>query len=178
MSVKVEGALKFAEDFHKEHLKARKKAGRKFGREIVRAQRSHVKQVFKKVTARRLKRIQSCVGKGNGDLVFYDNSPSAPAHEEGATIFPTRGKALALMTELGKKRGLSLHDLFAGNRAFIVRNAKGNAVIMRKLGDGKAEPAATLLKKTKLPKRLGFRTRILARFSDYVDEVERNLTQG
>jgi len=125
----------FEEDLEKGYAKAASKVARTFGKRI---QKQRLAQLGPMMSQRRKDGVRYKVTR-RGALVLLDLAPIAPAQEYGRVITPSNGEYLRV--PIGK----SDRKRVDGDATFVVRTANG-LLVMRDLGDGTAEPVATLRK--------------------------------
>jgi hypothetical protein len=184
--------------YSRELLRARKKAGRMMGVRMIRAAKTEAKSRLVKVSPRFLQGMRYKVNARSGNLTVMSLAPMSRTLEDGGVIKPATGRYLAVATELAyagaNGQRLDLARLRAAKQTFVIRNAKGNLIVMRKVSGSstnrkvaaglaarrktiKAFPVATLLERITLPPRLNFTGTVEQHLDDYADAVERALVE-
>ncbi len=153
---------KFAKEYEKELLRARRKAGNKVGGKVVKEAR----RALGKVSPARRKMITKKINK-NGNLIHKDRASDARVREYGAVITPKKSQYLRV--NFGKEERKKDAD-------FSVKTGSG---ILLFEGEGKsARPIAVLKKQVRRqpvtnPKKL---SKIAAdHAAEYFREIENNI---
>lgn len=157
-------------EVQKELVMARKKAGNKVGKKIVKEQQAKLRSTG--AGPRRLKAVRSVTGK-DGTLVLIDHAPLATAQEEGEAITSRNG-----MLAVGRAGAALGKPGTKIKGAFVIRSKSGNLLLVRKSGKSALERLAILLRTVRVRKTLGFLKRAEAAVDEYVAEIETNLTEG
>lgn len=200
MAARIDDAGRLADAFAREDRRARAKAGRLIGRQIVKEHRARVGRVYADPSPRFVKATKAVVAKRDGTLLLLHTTPFSNALEDGATITPKRGRYLAVSTGLNFAGGgrKSLAALRAAGETFVVRAKSGALLVMRRLagasagrqalaaregrisgrGRGRAFPVAVLLARVRVPARLGLARIVRAKLDAYVEAYEKALIDG
>jgi hypothetical protein len=108
-----------------------------------------------------------------GTLVMLDLAPMAVPQEFGRVIMPENGEYLRVPIGGGDNR-----KRIKGDSTFVVRDRKGNLLVMRDLGGGSAEPIATLRTSVVIKRNAPsgrFATAVDAELKNYKNELAAEL---
>lgn len=148
------------------YTKAAVKVARTFGKRI---QKQRLAQLGPQMSQRRKDGVRYKVTR-RGALVLLDLAPIAAQQEYGRVITPTNGEYLRV--PIGDNR-----QQLDGDSTFVVETANG-LLVMRDLGDGTAEPVATLRQSIVIKRSVvggRFATIVDANLRSYKDQLAEEL---
>jgi hypothetical protein len=160
----------YANQFEKEFVAAKKKAGRKVGKKIIAAHKRDVVKAFGSISKSHTKKLNVFIHPEFGGLVVADLSRSARLREYGGNV---KGSPwLTIWFDKNANRTPQTDE-----RTFTRRGRDGKIYVFARR-DGKWTPVGFLVRKIRIPKQYRLQEHVAKYAPEYAAEIEKALIEG